>query len=301
MNIFMTETYLEFFEALASKTRLKIISLLAIKDMNIKELAEELGLSSAIVTKHIQKLEKTEIISTSLVNKNGSLHKMCILLYTSYEIERPIHKENTDLTKKCYTVNLPVGQFSKIKCIPPCGLASEFAIIGDLDKPRQMISPERYMANLVWFGGGYVEYKLPNYSLEQQKITDIEISAEFGSESVGFCDDWISTIDVYLNNIKICDFTTPGDFGNKRGLLTPLWWENNQYGILIVIKINDSGVYVNGRKIKNVNINDFNNMSEDWSLKFETNKISDHGGGITIFGEKFGNYNQNIVFKQYFL
>jgi predicted transcriptional regulator len=58
MKIDATEKWLLIYEALASKVRLKIIQLLAEKQMNIKELATALGLSSAILSMHIKKLEQ---------------------------------------------------------------------------------------------------------------------------------------------------------------------------------------------------------------------------------------------------
>ncbi|MEZ0536823.1 ArsR/SmtB family transcription factor [Caldicellulosiruptoraceae bacterium PP1] len=58
MEIFASQENIAFFEALASDVRLKIIEFLSDRSMNIKEIAENLGLSSAIVTMHINKLEK---------------------------------------------------------------------------------------------------------------------------------------------------------------------------------------------------------------------------------------------------
>ena len=48
---------LPVYEALASEVRLSILKLLGEKPMNVKELAKALNLSSAIMTKHVKKLE----------------------------------------------------------------------------------------------------------------------------------------------------------------------------------------------------------------------------------------------------
>ena len=56
MKIDTTEKYLPLYEALASKVRLRILNILASKAKNIKDLATELNLSSAIITMHIKKL-----------------------------------------------------------------------------------------------------------------------------------------------------------------------------------------------------------------------------------------------------
>ena len=67
--------WLPLYEALSSHVRLHIIDLLAVSSMNVKELAEALGLSSAIVTMHIRKLEKANLIETKMVRKQGGTHK----------------------------------------------------------------------------------------------------------------------------------------------------------------------------------------------------------------------------------
>ena len=59
MQIDATEKSLPVYEALASKVRLQIIQLLSKQDMNVSELAQALGLSSAIMTMHVKKLVKS--------------------------------------------------------------------------------------------------------------------------------------------------------------------------------------------------------------------------------------------------
>ena len=62
MQVEITNDYLPTYEALASKVRLRIIQLLSTSKMNIKELATELQLSSAIVTMHVKMLEAANIV-----------------------------------------------------------------------------------------------------------------------------------------------------------------------------------------------------------------------------------------------
>ena len=64
MQLEINQEALPVYEALASNVRIKIIQLLAKNKMNVKELAQELGLSSAIITMHIKKLEEAKIIKT---------------------------------------------------------------------------------------------------------------------------------------------------------------------------------------------------------------------------------------------
>lgn len=69
MQLEINQEALPVYEALASNVRIKIIQLLAKNKMNVKELAQELGLSSAIITVHIKKLEEAKIIKTERVGQ----------------------------------------------------------------------------------------------------------------------------------------------------------------------------------------------------------------------------------------
>ncbi len=69
MQLQINEESLPVYEALASKTRIRIIQLLSKKKMNVKDLAKELGVSSAITTMHVKKLEEANIIKTEKVGQ----------------------------------------------------------------------------------------------------------------------------------------------------------------------------------------------------------------------------------------
>lgn len=217
----MDPVNLNYFEALASNTRLRIIQLLSVRDMNVKELADMLGISSTIVTKHVRMLKNAKIIMTNNVTKDGSRHKMCTLLSLVFEVTSPPKMQGMDMLRKVYEIDLPVGHYVDLSPEPPCGIASEREVIGDLDDRIHMASPERMDAQLLWFGAGSVEYMFPNYLCGTQNLTGIEISGEFGGEAAGYKDDCPSNIQVSLNGKHLCNFTTPGDLGSIPGSLTP--------------------------------------------------------------------------------
>ena len=121
MKIKISEKHLPVFEALASGVRLKIINLLSQRSMNIKELAQNLSLSSAILTMHIRKLEDAGIIKSERVKINGAIHKICSLDMDLIEIEFP---KNKDSDLKTYEFILPVGHYTDFNVTPTCGLAT---------------------------------------------------------------------------------------------------------------------------------------------------------------------------------
>lgn len=70
MQLDISQDSLPVYEALASSVRLTIIQLLSKKKMSVKELASELGLSSAIVTMHVKKLETAGLITTDRLGRS---------------------------------------------------------------------------------------------------------------------------------------------------------------------------------------------------------------------------------------
>jgi len=298
MNVKATEEWLPVYEALASKIRLKIIQLLAEKPRNIKELANELGLSSAIITMHVKKLEKSGIISSKRVRGNGGVQKVCSLAVNRIQIDIPAKKEE----REYYQIIIPVGHYTDFDIEPTCGLATLEKVIGYYDDPRYFLDPDRVNAKIIWFAKGYVEYKFSNYLLPGQHLEEIEISMEIGSEAPGYNNNWPSDIYFELNGVFLGQWTSPGDFGGQRGKYTPSWWNDNvnQYGLLKIIRITKEATYIDGKKVSNTNLKDIDTSRKQWSLQIGVKEDATHVGGVTIFGKGFGNYDQDIVVRQYY-
>lgn len=120
---------------------------------------------------------------------------------------------------------------------------------------------------------------------------------EISSEAPGVCSIWPSDIHFYLNNVNVGRWTSPGDFGDSKGILTPSWWNPhwNQYGLLKLLTINSFGTFIDGIKISDVTLEDLElNYKSDILLKLAVPEETKHVGGLTIFGKNFGNYNQGI-------
>src|SRR6185503_4277679 len=113
-------------------------------------------------------------------------------------------------------------------------------IIGLLDVPDFFLDPSRMRASLAWFGRGFVEYKFPNNArLLEQRVQELEFSMELSSEVPGTNVNWPSDISIWVNSVKVGTWTSPGDFGDKRGTYTPRWWKlaGSQYGQLVTWRI----------------------------------------------------------------
>jgi predicted transcriptional regulator len=294
MNIQVAGNNMSFLECFSSETRVKIIELLNIRAMNIKEMAESLNISSAIVTKHIQKLEKAGILTTQSIAGKRGMQKICSLTLDSVTLQ---FKTQKPLDRNRYSIHLPIGQYSSYEARPTCGLASESKIIGMVDDPRYFSDPEHVKAAHLWFGSGFVEYRIPNYLLRNQKISSLEISMEICSEAPGYNESWPSDIQFYVNDQSAGIWTCPGDYGDVRGVYTPEWWNHGtQHGLWKSLSIHEKGAFIDGIHLADITVDDLEiHYGEDILFRIASYETAQHGGGVSLFGKHFGNYNQDIL------
>lgn len=285
---------LDIFKALGSDVRIEILNiLLEDNGMSMNELASRLNITNGALTSHIKKLEACGLVSTSSESAGHGNQKLCSVHLDKILIDL----ERQEDLQNVYSTDIKVGHYANYRICPTCGLASDAALIGEVDDPRYFDHPNRYNADILWFTKGFVEYNIPNFIPSFQKITQITFSAELSSEAPGVNNVWPSDISFYLNDVRIGSWLSPGDFGDSRGIFTPDWWfpNWNQYGLLKLLVINKRGTFIDGLKISDVTINSLN-LDYRSSLRFRMAVEDDaaHVGGLTIFGKTFGNYGQDI-------
>lgn len=290
------------FNALGSELRIEIIKLLIEHtEMNMNELASSLGVTNGALTSHIRKLEDSGIIRVITEHNGHGNEKVCRVNVDRLLVD--IAPKQSDDGKNTYTTDIKVGCFSDYQILPTCGLASSRAIVGEVDDPRYFAHPDRFKADIVWFTKGYVEYMIPNMVPPHRQIDQVTISLELGSEAPGVNNDWPSDITICINQVELGVWTSPGDFGDVQGIFTPDWWfpNWNQYGLLKMIVVNQSGTFIDGLKISNVTIEDLDlGRRNPLKLKFEVKEDAANAGGLTIFGCTFGNYNQDIKVRVHY-
>lgn len=295
MQLEINEDSLKVYEALASKVRINIIQLLSKNKMSVKELAQALGLSSAIVTMHIRKLEEANIIKTEKIGQS----KISSLRVDHIDINFPEKIFNAfDVQEN----DIPIGLYTDYAVHPTCGLATLTDFVGPADEPKFFSDPKRMDARILWFGYGFVEYQTPNYLSAENKLEMMEISLELSSEFPFANNNWPSDITFTLNGVELCTWTSPGDFADIRGKLNPDWYPDklNQYGLLKTIRIMNHGTYMEGEPLSDVTIDQFSTDEDVWKLRIEVKEDAQHVGGCTLFGKGFGNYDQNIKIRSYY-
>ena len=286
---------LELFKALGSDIRIQILKiLLENNQMSMNQIANELNISNGALTGHIKKLEECGLISASNDSSGHGNQKLCSLIQDRIlvEIEKPIDLSNV------YNTSIKVGQFSSHNICTTCGLATSSFVIGELDDARYFDHPDRFNADIMWFTKGYVEYVIPNLIPRNQKITQLSLSAEISSEAPGIDNNWPSDISFYINDTLVGTWTSPGDYGDVRGMFTPEWWPQNwnQYGLLKLLVINHKGTFIDGLKISDITTSELNlDYTSTIRFRIAVEENSAHVGGLTIFGKSFGNYDQDIV------
>ncbi|GGI47036.1 transcriptional regulator [Paenibacillus marchantiophytorum] len=298
MQIDVSTKNMAFLECFSSETRVKIIELLQQESLNIKQLSQRLEISSAIVTKHIQKLEHAGIVASENSTGIRGTQKICRLKLDQAVLQFIPKKQPELPANRANTLSIPVGQYASFEVKPTCGLASPTQLIGVLDDPRYFADPGHVQASIIWFSSGYVEYRIPNFLHSNQKLRALEISFEICSEAPGYNENWPSDISFFINEIPLGIWTSPGDFGAQRGVLSPEWWSssNTQHGLLKVINIGPTGSYLDGTQISDVTIEDLSvTFAKEINFRIASLESSSNCGGITLFGKHFGNYAQDIV------
>jgi predicted transcriptional regulator len=285
---------LDLFKALGSDIRVEIVKILLDNNgMNMNELASRLNITNGALTSHIKKLEECGVVTVSSETSGHGNQKICSVHLDKILID--LQDETKD--ENVYTTSIKVGLFSDYEVYPTCGIASGSQLIGQVDDTRYFSHPDRYHADILWFTKGHVDYVIPNFIPFSQKIDEICISAELSSEAPGVNNVWPSDIYFYLNDVSLGYWTSPGDFGDVKGIFTPDWWfpNWNQYGLLKLIVINRHGTFIDGLKISDVSIDEFDLTSNSKiKFRFAVDKDAEHPGGFTIFGKTFGNYAQDI-------
>ena len=260
---------LEVFKALGSEIRIQILKLLLEnREMNMNELASGLGITNGALTSHMKKLEETGIVKVLTEHEGHGNQKLCRVNVDKILVE--IESRETEGRKNIYNTEVNVGHYSDYEVYPTCGLATDTALVGEVDDPRYFAHPDRIKARILWFTKGYVEYRIPNLLPGATKIEQIALSLEIGSEAPGTNNDWPSDISFYLNDEKIGTWTSPGDYGDVRGIFTPDWWlpNWNQYGLLKMLVINRESTFVDGLKISDVDIERFH-LDYKSSIRFK--------------------------------
>lgn len=194
VKIYAENENIGLFDALSSKTRLEIIRLLSVNPQNIMQLAESIGISTAIVSRHIDKLVKNGIVISEFTPSQRGRQRMCRLKENNITVYLKSAQQS-----KSQTMYMAIGGYEKcIDVQPPCGLECEDEIRGIPDDPRYFMMPGRNELTHIWFSNGVLKYKMPE-RINGTEITAVTVKLvmsascynndkEYGTVYLSFCE-----------------------------------------------------------------------------------------------------------------
>lgn len=283
-------------KALNCKNRRDILRLLSRQNMmSITEISEILNVPISTISEHVKILIASGLVSIAGKKVSRGKSKLITRQYERILISI-VNNENLNNVKS-HSYNIPIGMYNNFKIHHYCGIISDEGYIDARDNKNSFYSPNRSLAQLIWFDYGYLEYIIPIQKIDSKKIISISISAEICSEAPSYNMDWKSDIYFEINGKEVCTYTSPSDFGIRRGLLTPEWWQGGtQYGLMKQVEVKKEGTYLDGDLVSNVTLNDLSLVENNpISFRIGVHDNAKNRRGLNIFGNKFGDYNQNIT------
>ena len=285
-------------KALSSPVRVRMLSLLGVRAMNVNELAEALSLPVSTAALNVRQLEAVGLIDTEIQPGIRGAMKLC---------SRRVESVSMSLVPRALegfsalTIQLPIGGYSLAEHIrAECGMVSEHAWIGDANAPATFYHQDRFKAQMIWFRSGTLEYRFSLGDVDAELVDFIEFSMEISSNAPMYRKDYKSDIEVAVNGCLLGTWVSPGDYGGRRGRLNPPWWSDtaSQFGLLKTWRVDASGSRLDGEIVSGVCLADLAlNGREYIALSIGVREDATHVGGLNLFGEKFGDYPQGIVMR----
>ena len=282
-------------KALSSPVRLEILGLLYDQSMIIGEIAKKLDIPASSAAFHLKLLEQAGLVRMEEQPGTRGSTKLCTIKVDHIAID--MVKKNTDIDE-IFSAEMPVGAYSSCQVAPTCGLCGPAGVIGNEDAEYCFYYPERMDAGILWTASGFVEYKFANGVPKKRRAKSVSVSMEICSEAPGYREDWKSDITVWINGMDCGTWTCPGDFGGRRGRLTPSFWPNGstQYGIQTIWAVRKDGTYMNEKKVSDVTVEQLCLWEKSYvSVQIGNKPDAKYVGGFNLFGKGFGDYNQDII------
>lgn len=287
--------------ALSSPIRLEIMRFLNDGPQTLYRLQQHTGLSATAIAMHIRKLEAANLVRLVYSPSKKGFSQLAFLCLGKIEIfsNAPKPTPQTSLT-----VSMPIGLFTEAE-----GYASYFRITTNDPKDFSMeqipiFSTKRENAGMIYTDGGKVSYTFDKELFKNKKISHLFLSLEICSECPYYSNTWKSDITFSINGKELYTYTSPGDFGDRPGKVSPAFWASaatTQYGKLVCFFINESGTFFNQEPCSPINLRTLKiDGSENLVFSIETKKDAQFFGGFNIFGKDFGDYPQDIELTIFF-
>ena len=283
--------------ALSVLDRVRILKSLLLRPKNLSDLSAELDIPVSSVSRHIDALNEAQLIFVNYQPGPKGHTKYCSQMVMSYTVSLYAPRMRESQATE-FVMEMPVGLYSHCHIKAPCGMTGKDGNLGAFDDLSTFFLPERVNAECIWFDSGFISYNFPKPS-DGHDISEITFSFEICSETVYYNNNWPSDITVSVNDVEITTFTSPGDFGGRRGHYTPEYWPvtSTQFGILKTISVNAEGLFIDKTLVNShITVSDLK-LAVGNAIKLTIGIKEDavHRGGLNLFGKNFGDYPQSII------
>ena len=295
INIEDTTMLCSLGRALSSPVRLEILQMIYEKGMIIGEIAKQLKIPASSTAFHLKVLEEAGLVRIEELPGTRGGMKLCTRKTDHIIIDLFKKDRNVD---EVFSMEMPVGAYSSFEVTPTCGMCTKEGIIGNEDIKYFFYTPERFKAGMLWTSSGYVEYQFANGIPGTKETKKLSVSVELCSEAPGYQEDWKSDITMWVNGKDCGTFTCPGDYGRRRGRLTPSCVVNgsSQYGLQTIWEIREDGNYINDEYAGEITIQDLElGKNPCITVRIGNKPDAVYVGGFNLFGKNFGDYNQDII------
>lgn len=290
------QAILQLSHALSVPDRLKILQCILHKSMSLTQIQKKLDMPMTSISRHINALAEAGLIYITYTPGVKGHMKFCSQATLGFSIL--LKDDNEQAHEDGISIEMPVGMFSHCHISAPCGMLSAEGKLIPYDSPESFFSPERMQAECLWFDNGFICYNFPLPRTRKKTFEEIEFSFEICSETMYFNNKWPSDITLFVNDVELTTFTSPGDFGGRRGKYTPEFWPtiSTQYGILKTLVINEYGVFLDNELCNSDIRLDSLDLTNRTAIKLQIGikEDAEHIGGINLFGKNFGDFPQAI-------
>lgn len=301
MDLDIEEASLPIYQALASPVRLEILRKVFTEHVTASDLAGQLNISKAAISKNIHMLADAGLLRLQ-TQAAGDSRKIALSPAVDQII---VHFPASIFPEyKQLDYDIPVGSYFSVRDVQEtCGLADEKGVIGHMDDSNVFLLPQRASAHLLWFTRGELEYIIPNELPQDSQLELLEFDMELSSEFPMSNNNWPSRIGFWINDTFVGSMEVPGNFSDVRGRYTPAWWDSNfsQYGLLIHLRVGKLDTSVNSQSISEINAKELEQkLGKAIHFRIAVLQDKDRYGGLTLFGSNFGNHNQDINATVYY-
>ena len=281
------ETQFEIVRGLASPVRVRILRLLRRRGpLNVNQISEALGMPQSTIATNIQILEEFEF---DRYGNRARPQGPAKDLRRAVRRDRDPARWRGDQPRKGHHRSRDAAR--ALHQLPCLGAVRPVLDRGDHGRARCARPVSRSVP-----GAGRAD-------MVRTRLRRIQVSQQ--CESAGCPGRWRSnsrwnyprrfpapmptglpTSALWVNDVKVGTWTSPGDYGDRRGVHTPRWWklEGSQYGALTQWHISSKGTFMGTKKLSSVTLAQLR-LAEHHSIRLRIG-IDDkaaHPGGRQYF------------------